>query len=63
MPTSSNDDRTRDFVLIGLGANLPSAYGSPKETCALALDTLADIGVAAVLEALALVPKRSGAVV
>ena len=48
MPTSSNDHRARDFVLIGLGANLPSAYGSPKETCALALDTLADIGVAAV---------------
>ncbi len=45
MPASINQDQTGDFVLIGLGANLPSAFGSPRETCAAALDSLGEFDV------------------
>ena len=45
MTASINQDQAGDFVLIGLGANLPSAFGPPRETCAAALDSLSEFGV------------------
>ncbi len=35
-------------ILIGLGANLPSRFGPPRETCESALEALAEFGVAVV---------------
>ncbi|MSP82149.1 MAG: 2-amino-4-hydroxy-6-hydroxymethyldihydropteridine diphosphokinase [Alphaproteobacteria bacterium] len=35
-------------ILVGVGANLPSAFGSPIETCAAALTALASRGLAVV---------------
>ena len=46
MTASINQDQAGDFVLIGLGANLPSAFGPPRATCAQALDCLGEFGVA-----------------
>ncbi len=45
MTASINQDQAGDFVLIGLGANLPSAFGPPRETCAAALNSLSEFGV------------------
>ncbi len=36
---------TGNFVLIGLGANLPSRHGPPRETCEAALEALDGAGV------------------
>lgn len=33
------------MILIGIGSNLPSEYGPPRETCAAALQALAEEGV------------------
>jgi 2-amino-4-hydroxy-6-hydroxymethyldihydropteridine diphosphokinase len=33
--------KTLRMILIGIGSNLPSDYGPPRETCAAALDALA----------------------
>ena len=35
-----------DVILIGIGANLPGAHGSPRETCEAALEELGRRGVA-----------------
>ena len=35
-------------ILIGLGANLPSRFGPPRETCESALEALAEFGVSVV---------------
>jgi 2-amino-4-hydroxy-6-hydroxymethyldihydropteridine diphosphokinase len=48
MASSINDYQNGDLVLIALGANLPSDYGEPRQTCAAALDLLRDIGVSLV---------------
>ncbi len=45
MQTSISGARTNDQILIGIGANLPSAYGSPLESCVAALDALRDMKV------------------
>lgn len=45
MQTSIYDVNHNDLILIGIGANLPSAYGSPLETCVAALEYLGDLGV------------------
>ena len=48
MAASINQYQAGRLVLIGIGANLPSTYGNPRETCAAALEILRDIGVAPV---------------
>ncbi len=45
MASSINEYQTGELVLIALGANLPSDYGEPRQTCTAALDVLRDIGV------------------
>jgi len=45
MASSIKDHQTGELVLIALGANLPSDFGAPRETCIAALDVLRDIGV------------------
>ena len=48
MQTSIYDVQSNDLVLIAIGANLPSAFGSLLESCAAALDALADASVGVV---------------
>lgn len=45
MQTSLHGVKPNDRILIGIGANLPSDFGSPLESCAAALDALADRSV------------------
>ena len=45
MAASINQYQAGRLVLIGIGANLPSTYGTPRETCVIAFDVLRDIGV------------------
>lgn len=45
MQTSIYGVKPHDLILIGIGANLPSAYGSPLETCVAALESLGGLGV------------------
>ncbi len=45
MQTSIYGARSTDQILIGIGANLPSVYGSPLESCVAALDALGDMAV------------------
>ena len=45
MQTRINGVRHHDLILIGIGANLPSAHGSPLETCVAAVAYLGDLGV------------------
>ena len=45
MQTSIYGAESNDQILIGVGANLPSAYGSPLESCVAALDALGNMAV------------------
>ena len=45
MQTSIYGVKPHDLILIGIGANLLSAYGSPLETCVAAVESLSDSGV------------------
>ena len=45
MAASINQYQAGRLVLIGIGANLPSTYGTPRETCVAAFNVLRDIGV------------------
>ena len=45
MQTSIYDAKSNELILIAIGANLPSSFGSPLESCAAALDALADADI------------------
>lgn len=45
MKTTNYGGSTRDQIIIAVGANLPSVYGSPLESCMAAFDTLSDMNV------------------
>ena len=45
MQTSIYGIKPHDLILIGIGSNLPSAYGSPLETCVAAVKSLDKFGV------------------
>ena len=45
MQTSIYGAESNDQILIGIGANLPSDYGSPLESCVAALDALGNMAV------------------
>ena len=42
MQTSNYGAKSKGQILIAIGANLPSVYGSPLESCIAALDALED---------------------
>ena len=43
--TSIYGVKSKGQILIGIGANLPSSFGSPLESCIAALDALGDMAV------------------
>ncbi len=45
MTTSAASKQSNDFILIGIGANLPSRLGPPLSTCEAALAALAEANV------------------
>lgn len=45
MQTSIYGGQPHDLILIGIGANLPSAFGSPLQTCMAAVESLGEFGV------------------
>ena len=45
MQTSIYGIRPEGQILIGIGANLPSDYGSPLETCIAALESLGNMAI------------------